>query len=91
MDYLLVRGLVVSPSPRCSPKQELLQEYLEHLKCERHLAETTIKTHRMHVTPQLEELGAVPKKALNKLSSEQVLALFANDARDRGLSSTGIW
>ena len=87
MDYLLERGLVASPPPRCSPKQEFLQEYLDHLKCERHLAETTIKKHRRHVAPLLDELGAAPVKALNKLSPGRVVALFTNDARDRQLSS----
>ncbi len=87
MDYLLERGLVAAPSPRCSPKQDYLQEYLDHLKSERHLAETTIKTHRMYVTPLLEELGAAPMKALQKLSPGQVLALLTNDARERLLSS----
>ena len=87
MDYLLENGLLASPSPPCSPKQEFLQEYLDHLECERHLAETTIKEHRKHITPLLEELGAAPVKALHKLSLEQVLVFFTNTARDQVLSS----
>ena len=53
----------------------------------RHLAETTIKEHRKHITPLLEELGAAPVKALHKLSLEQVLVFFTNTARDQVLSS----
>lgn len=87
IDYLSESGLLVLPSLPSSPKQELLQEYLDHLKYERHLAETTIDTHRKYLTPVLEELGAAPVKALHKLTPEKVLALFTNHVRDREVSS----
>jgi site-specific recombinase XerD len=87
MDYLSERGLVAFPSQPCPPKQKILQEYLDHLKYERHLVETTVKAHQMYITPLLEGLGAAPVKALYKLSPEQVLVFFTNHAQDRGLSS----
>lgn len=86
MGYLSERGLVVVPSPPSSPYQELLQEYLDYLKGNRYLAETTIKQHRRYLIPFLEELGAAPVELLRKLSPEQVLALFTKYAQDRGTS-----
>ena len=87
MDYLSASGLFILPSLASSPKQELLQEYLDHLKYERHFAETTIHTHRKYLTPVLEELGAAPVKALHKLTPEKILALFTNHVRDLEMSS----
>lgn len=87
IDYLSERGLVAFTSTPCPPKQKILQEYLEHLKTERHLAGTTIETHQIHITRLLKELGADPVKVLYKLSPEQVLVLFTNSTQDRGVSS----
>jgi site-specific recombinase XerC len=35
----------------------VLQRYLHYLRCERHLSETTVKNHRVHLIPFLESLG----------------------------------
>jgi site-specific recombinase XerD len=87
MDYLSERGLLDFPLQPCPPKQKILQEYLNHLKYERHLAETTVKTHQIYITRLLKELSGDPVMALYKLSPKQVLVFFTNDTQDKGLSS----
>ncbi len=84
MDYLSERGLIAPPSQPSTPYQELLQEYLDYLKCERNLAEKTVKAHQTYLIPFLEDLGAAPANRLRELSSEQVLASFTNYAQDKG-------
>ncbi len=84
MDYLSESGLVASPSPPPPPHRELLQEYLHHLKCERNLAERTLKAHGIYLTPFLEELGVTSAERLSELSSEQVLTFFENYTQGRG-------
>ena len=80
------RGLVVVTSPPSAPYEKLLQEYLDYLKGNRYLADTTIKQHARYLTPFLEELGVASVECLCKLSPEQVLALFTKHAQDRGTS-----
>lgn len=59
IDYLSQESLLASsPSESPRPYQGLLEEYLGYLKCERNLAEATIKIHRRYLTPFLEDLGA---------------------------------
>ncbi len=86
MEYLSERGLVLVTSPPSAPYEKLLQEYLDYLKDNRYLADTTIKQHARYLTPFLEELGVASVECLCKLSPEQVLALFTKHAQDRGTS-----
>ncbi len=85
-DYLSERGLFAPSSQPSTPRQQFLQQYLDYLKCERNLADTTINQHQQYLTPLLDELGAAPTKRLRKLSPEQVLAFFTNHGQDRGPS-----
>ena len=45
--YLSKRGLIAPSSQPSTPQQQLLQEYLEYLRCERNLAEKTIEQHQL--------------------------------------------
>jgi len=54
------------------------------LKCERNLAERTLKAHREGSTALLEHLGAPVAERLAKLSPEQVLAFFIDCTQDAG-------
>jgi site-specific recombinase XerD len=84
IEYLSGRGFVVfSPQPS-PPYQQLLQEYLDYLKCERNLEECTIKRHQWYLTPFLEELGNALTKRLHELTPTQVLAFSAKCEKDRG-------
>jgi len=84
--YLSKRGLIAPSSQPSTPQQQILQEYLEYLKCERNLAEKTIEQHQLYLTPFLEDLGAAPAESLRGLSPEQVLSFFKTNAQDKGLS-----
>ena len=80
MDYLSERGLLVPPSEPETPlrREQLLGEYLDYLKCERNLAEKTIKIRRRYLAPFLEDLGAdAAAERLHKLTPEQVHGFFA--------------
>lgn len=87
IDYLSERGFIALPLPTCPPKQSILQEYLEYLKDERHLAKATLEAYQMYINRLLKELGADPKKGLSKLSPKRILVFFAKYAQGRGLSS----
>ena len=85
MDYLSERGLLAPPIKRPSLHEELLEEYLGYLKCERDLAERTIGSHRRHLISFLDHLG--PKgtaKRLCKLSPDEVQTFFTNYTQDLG-------
>ena len=58
IDFLSERGLVSVASPSPPSYQKLLQEYLDYLKCERNLAERTLKA-LLHFDDK--ELGLVRK------------------------------
>jgi site-specific recombinase XerD len=85
MEYLSERGFLASPSGQPFPRDELLEEYLEHLKCERNLAERTINIRRRYLAPFLEDLGAdAVAERLHKLTPEQVQRFFVKYTQDVG-------
>ena len=79
MDYLSERGLLAPPpSETPLPHETLLEEYLDHLRCERNLTDRTIKTRRRYLVPFLEDLGPdVAAERLHKLTPDQVQSFFA--------------
>ena len=85
MDYLSERG-VVAPVSETSPAHEtLLDEYLHYLKCERNLAETTIKMRSEYLAPFLEGLGAdAVAERLCNVTPEHVQAFFVKSTQDIG-------
>ena len=85
LDYLSERGLLARPA-RASPRDgTLLEEYLHYLKCERNLAERTLKGRRRHLVPFLAELGAdAVAERLCNVAPEQVQAFFEKSAQDAG-------
>jgi integrase/recombinase XerD len=84
IEYLSGRGFVVLTSQQSPPYQQLLQDYLDYLKCVRHLAECTIREHRRYLTPFLEDRGSAPTKRLRELTPAQVLAFSTNYEKGRG-------
>jgi len=75
-DFLSQHGLLAAPRPPDTPYQEVLQHYLDYLRGERHLSETTVKNHRVYLIPFLESLGTPLEAQLQRLSPEQLLAYF---------------
>jgi len=57
IEYLSQHALLAEPQPPDTPYPAVLQRYLHYLRCERHLSETTVKNHRVHLIPFLESLG----------------------------------
>ncbi len=86
IDYLSQRGLVACPSSPCAPEPRVLQQYLDYLRCERNLSETTLKAHRACLTPFLEELGAPLTERLARLSPQHLLTFFTTYPQGRGPS-----
>ncbi len=84
IEYLSEQGLLACPSLPSRPYQELLQEFLEYLKCERSLEVRTLKVYRECVTALLEALGAPVAERVLKLSPEQVLSFFKNYTQGKG-------
>ncbi len=76
IEYLSQHALLAESQPPDTPYQEVLQRYLHYLRCERHLSETTVKNHRVHLIPFLESLGTPLAAQLQRLSPEQLLAYF---------------
>ena len=83
IEYLCQRGLLARSPPPAGPYDEVLQPYLDYLKCERHLALETLRSHRVHVTELLEEIGSPTEPRLNRLSPEQVLTFFIKHSQDK--------
>lgn len=86
LTYLSPRGLLASRSQPSPPYPELLQEYLDYLKGERNLAESTLQAHREYLTSFLEHLGVDSAQRLCRLLPEQVVAFVSRDAQDKGPS-----
>ncbi len=86
IEYLCQRALLARSPPPAGPHDEVLEPYLDYLKCERHLAPTTLRNHRVHVTELLEEIGSPTGPRLNRLSPEQVLSFFTKHAQDKSPS-----
>lgn len=84
IEYLSEQGLLACPSLSSPPYQELLQEFLDYLKCERNLALRTFKAYREYVTALFEALGAPVAERLSELSPEQVLDFFKNYTKGKG-------
>ena len=85
MDYLSERGVVAPASETSPPHETLLDEYLHYLKCERNLAETTIKMRRRYLVPFLEGLGAdAVAERLCNVTPEHVQAFFEKSTQDVG-------
>jgi len=86
IDYLGQHALLAAPRPPSTPYQEVLQHYLDYLRCERHLSETTVKTHRVYLIPFLESLGTPLAPQLQRLSPEQLLAYFTKQCQNNAPS-----
>jgi len=82
IDYLSQHGLLATPPPLDTPYEEVLQQYLDYLRCERHLSETTVTTHRRYLIPFLESLGTPLEAQLQQLSPEQLLGYFTQQLHD---------
>lgn len=83
IEYLCQRGLLARCPPPAEPYDEVLQPYLDYLKGERHLAPTTLQSHRAHVTAWLEDIGLPIGPRLSQLSPQQVLSFFTKHAQDK--------
>jgi integrase/recombinase XerD len=76
IEYLSERALLAEPPPPDTAYHEVLQRYLDYLRDERHLSETTVKSHRRCLIPFLESLGTPLAAKLQQLSPEHLLAYF---------------
>lgn len=75
--YLSSRGILRASLEVRRPYQELLEDYLNYLKCERNLAEITIKRRQQYLVPFLEDLGADgAAERLCNVTPERVQAFF---------------
>jgi site-specific recombinase XerD len=83
IDYLSERGFIAPASETSAPQETLLDEYLHYLKCERNLADSTIRARQRYLVPFLEELGddATAERLCN-VTPEQVQAFFERCAQD---------
>jgi integrase/recombinase XerD len=83
INYLSDRVPLASGLEKPPPFQELLDEYLEHLKRDRNLSSKTIKDHRRYLVPFLEDLGTdAVSHRLIRLSPEEVQAYFVKQAKE---------
>lgn len=58
IDFLSQLGIITSGVLKTDATIPLLlQHYLDYLRCERNLAQSTIKAHRTCIVPLLDELG----------------------------------
>lgn len=83
LKYLSNRRDLSSASPENSqPDQGLLEGYLNYLKCNRNLAQSTIRGYQFYLSPFIDDLG--PDAVLDHLSSlspERVQSLLAKYER----------
>jgi integrase/recombinase XerD len=85
LKYLSERGVLGEPCRAPPPYAGLLEEYLQYLKLERSLAETTLKRHARCATLVLEDFcPSGDPEALCRVSPEEVQASFAKHTQDRG-------
>ncbi len=85
LKYLSERGLLGEPCRAPPPYAGLLEEYLEYLKLERNLAETTLKRQARCATLVLEDFcPSGDPGALCRVSPEEVQASFAKHTQDSG-------
>ena len=84
IDYLSQQGVVTSAAlPTDAAFPFLLQHYLDYLRSECNLAQSTIKAHRTCIVPLLDELGKPLLERIAHLLPEQVLDFFTRHARNR--------
>ena len=84
IDYLSQQGVVTSAAlPTDAAFPFLLQHYLDYLRSERNLAQSTIKAHRTCIVPLLDELGEPLLEGIARLSPEQVLDYFSRHTCNR--------
>jgi len=87
IDYLSQQGVVTSAAlPTDAAFPFLLQHYLDYLRSERNLAQSTIKAHRTCIAPLLDELGEPLLEGIARLSPEQVLDFFSHHTCNRAPS-----
>jgi len=87
IDFLSQQGFFTSgvlPTDVTFPT--VLQHYLDYLRSERNLAQSTIKAHRTCLIPFLDELGEPLLERIAHLSPRQVLDFFTRHAHNRSPS-----
>jgi site-specific recombinase XerD len=91
LKYLSVRGIIEASPPSPPPYAMLLEGFLDYLRCVRALRESSIKAYRYYVTGLLEclEIDAITE-SLHKLTTAQIQALFAQQAKGKAVSTRGV-
>ncbi len=90
MKYLLSRGVVRSTAEVSPPYQGVLDEYVEYLRHDRALAESTIRNYRHYLIPLLQSLdGRDIFGSLSEVSPRQVHAFFAKHGQGKADTTRG--